>query len=125
MYFIDTEHKKNYESLLFCYPEYKRENIEYLPTIYLAAFPEIFKFIDLNEIDKDRSALNQLTDFDDDGNLIITEPGLTSGTKSLVKLGTSCFNGTNIDFALCVNRVTNQEWKEVFLQAIKIRMNML
>lgn len=125
MYFIDNKHKRNFETLLFRYPEYKRKNLEYLPTLYLAAFPEIYKCIDINKItgeDPGATPLMQLTNWDEEENkLIVSHEALTSGTRAMVQVGLSLFNGYPINLGRCLRLVTTKEWSDVLLEAIKIR----
>lgn len=124
MYFIDNEHEENFVYLSSQYPEYLRENVEYKPTIYIAAFPEVYKFLDSEEINGGSSALQQLIEFDSKGKLEIKEPGLTSGAKGLVRLATNLFNGRDFDLADAIDMNQTEGWSKTLLQAIKIRMKL-
>ena len=50
MYFANAEHKENYDCLMGMYELTRGEDVQYESNIYIAAYPEIFKCLDINMI---------------------------------------------------------------------------
>ena len=123
MYFIDGKHEENYRRLMALYDLQRGQDGQYEANIYVAAVPEIFKFIDYDAIDTDHGGpLNQLTEWDEEKDeLVLASPGLTGTTTRLAEFGLSCYNGS---FAVSMDDVLGSvhgDYFNVLVETMKIR----
>lgn len=96
MYYINEEHRQNFEFLLQQYKQYKNDR-QHLAAIYVASVPDIFPLLDLEEM-KEENPLMHVMEFDEDQEkMVASHPGLTGNMKMLVTIGASLFNGTPCD----------------------------
>ncbi|NIK16587.1 hypothetical protein BDD39_003236 [Saccharococcus thermophilus] len=118
MYFTDDQHKQNYWYLMNLYGLKQGGNVEYEASIYIAAYPEIFKCFG-EKISTEFGPLAYLLDEElaQEGNHNIG--ALTGTTRRLVQFGMSLYNGFPVSLA-DVSMLGEEEFN-VLMQAIAIR----
>lgn len=121
MYFIHVEHEQNYAYLCDIYAE-RSQDKEYKPAIYIAAVPEIFEALDLEELLLHRDGpLATLTEYDENRNcLVVKDNGLSAIHRRFIEIGMSLYNGNPCD--LNVEPTTKSGM--VILQAIMLRFGL-
>ena len=73
------------------------EDVQYESNIYIAAYPEIFKCLDINMIKTSSGPLFMVTKWDEEeGKHVVSAAALTGSTKRLVEVGLSLYNGYEI-----------------------------
>ncbi|MDQ0197081.1 hypothetical protein [Neobacillus ginsengisoli] len=122
MYFLNEEHKKNFEILLRLYMLSRGEDRQYEATIYVAAVPSVFYLINNKEIDTTCSPLYELMKWDEEREKWkFVSPGLTGATTRMCEFALSLYNGYEVKLDDVFGTVVSREFIDVLLQAIKIR----
>ena len=146
MYFVDQEHRVNFEILLVKY--HVSNNGEYRSALYVLALPEIYRkakgkfgrhpfdwmyertpYVEIPCIDGNGDTYKMLEGGDviegDDGKPIESQTfgALSSGYRKMVRLAGNLYNSHN-EFNLTEGLNTwDNEMFDVFLQAVAIRTN--
>lgn len=120
MYFADNEHAQNYEVLMELYDLTPGSDRQYEANIYIAAYPAIFKGLNIDKIETHIGGpLNfLLLDEFSEGH---RPQVLTGSTTQLAKAGQSLYNSYKISLDDLFGSITNEEMLSVFLQACRIR----
>lgn len=126
MFFANDEHKNNFEKLMEKYSQQRTSKIandvQYVANIYIAAYPEIFECLNLEELDTGAGPLYNLMEWDEEKEThVISAAGLTGSTIRLTEVGLSLYNGYPIGLDDIFGSMTSEEMFNVFVQACKIR----
>lgn len=130
MYFSDHEHENNYMRLMELYGLQHGQDVQYESAIYIAAFPEIFKCINLKagDLRPGKNPLYWAVSFEDKdtGEDYYTQSPhelapLTGSTTQMCKVGNSLFNGYPISLDSVFGSVVSKELKNIVFQAMTIR----
>ncbi|BCC04940.1 hypothetical protein DJ87_3412 [Bacillus cereus] len=122
MYFANAEHKENYDCLMGMYELTRGEDVQYESNIYIAAYPEIFKCLDINMIKTSSGPLFMVTKWDEEeGKHVVSAAALTGSTKRLVEVGLSLYNGYEIGLDDVFGSIVSDELIDIFFQSCKIR----
>ncbi|PFW72155.1 hypothetical protein COL23_25735 [Priestia aryabhattai] len=120
-YFIDDEHKKNYEALMAQFDLQMFEDCQYESSIFIAAIPILHDLLP-KSISTETSPLFELMEWDEnEGKHLPSHPGLTGTSRRLLEVGLSLYNGYPIGLDDVLASVISQEYIEAIFQAIKIR----
>ncbi|PGT79158.1 hypothetical protein [Bacillus sp. AFS040349] len=122
MYFTNAEHKGNYEFLMGMYELTSGEDVQYESNIYVAAYPGIFKCLDINTIETSSGPLFMVTKWnDEESRHVVSAAALTGSTKRLVEVGLSLYNGYEIGLDDVFGSFASDELIDMFFQACRIR----
>ncbi|HHB1940074.1 TPA: hypothetical protein ACOQ43_000512 [Bacillus cereus] len=122
MHFANAEHKENYDCLMGMYELTRGEDVQYESNIYIAAYPEIFKCLDINMIKTSSGPLFMVTKWDEEeGKHVVSAAALTGSTKRLVEVGLSLYNGYEIGLDDVFGSIVSDELIDIFFQSCKIR----
>lgn len=125
MYFINQEHKENYDWIMEKMMLKPNQDVQYESTVYVAGVPQIFRLIKKDKVKPSNSPLFLLTEWDEEiGNHEFTHPGLTSSTKGMCEFAISLFGGEPVSLDNVVASAASTEFKEVLVQSFKIRAQM-
>ncbi|MCM3444737.1 hypothetical protein [Metabacillus halosaccharovorans] len=74
------------------------EDVLYESNIYIAAYPGIFKCLNINMIETSSGPLFMVTKWnEEEGRHVVSAAALTGSTKRLVEVGLSLYNGYEIN----------------------------
>ncbi|MFC4182372.1 hypothetical protein [Saccharococcus thermophilus] len=118
MYFLNEDHKKNYWYLMNLYGLKQGEDVEYEASIYIAAYPEIFKCF-VEKISTEFGPLVYLSSEETAVEYGHNYGALTGTTRRLVGFGMSLYNGFPVSLADV--SMLGEEELNVLMQAIAIR----
>lgn len=122
MYFSNQEHGRNYDFFMRKFDLSKGEDVQYEANIYIAAYPEIYKCLDLNNLETDTGPLFLLTKWiEEEQRYIVSCACLTGATKRLVEVGLSLYNSFEIGLDDVFGSIVTADLFDVFFQACKIR----
>jgi hypothetical protein len=127
MFFVDSQHKLNFDSLIAKFPQAIKEN-DYKSACYIAAHPEIFKCFNLGRqidcpFDWYFDYLEDSEDFikrRDQGRTTGDTAPLTGATRSLIDLALNLWNGYSFDLGYGLSVWDKQLYKTA-LQAIDLK----
>ncbi len=121
-YFINEEHKNNFEHLLAHYNLRSNGDFQFVPSIYIASVPEIFYLLPSKENLDSTSPLFALTEWsEDEEEHVFVHSGLTSTTQQMCEFGLSLFNGRLIGLDEVFGSVKSEEYVRALIQAIRMR----
>lgn len=127
MFFVNSQHQLNFDSLVVKFPQAIKEN-DYTAACYIAAHPEIFKCfkLDMQEDGPFDWYLDYLDDSEDfikrrdQGKTTGDTAPLTGSTRSLVELALNFWNGYSFDLGYGLSTWDRQLYM-VALQAIDLK----
>lgn len=127
MYFSDEEHKDNYYALMGLYGYLPNEDVQYEASIYIAAYPEIYKAFDLDLLKDQKKEIGSISPLfflkNDDYNAGHETGALTGTTYALVEAGLSLYNGYLIGLDDLFGSIgSSHEGLSVFIEACNIRL---
>ena len=120
MYFSNSEHELNYNTLMDLYHLAPGQDKQYEANIYIAAYPEIFKGLNIEKI---RTGVGGPLvfllheEYEDDHRPQV----LTGSTTQLAEVGQSLYNSYPVNLDSVFGSITDEEMLSVFLQACRIR----
>lgn len=118
MYFINSEHEENFQSLLVSYPIGQIDR-QYQAGFYVVAIPTIFDRCEGNPVCSGHGPFDWY--FDEESNLGLNAAGLSGGYQCLVKAALNLYNDHQ-DFSLYLSVGTwGNELFQVFVEACQIR----
>ncbi|MFC5602455.1 hypothetical protein [Sporosarcina koreensis] len=122
MYFIDQEHKGNYEWMMERMKLISNQDVQFESTVYIGAIPDIFRKLDKFKMKPSDSPLWQLTEWDEEkGEHKFTHPALTGSTRRMCEFAVSLFNGYPVGLDEVLGSVTSEKFRKSLVQAFKIR----
>ena len=125
MYFVNEYHKDNYFVLMGMYGFIPGEDSQYEASIYIAAYPEIFKAYDIDLLRKQikKSHMGPIYYiYDNEYNAGHSPGALTGTTRALCEVGLSLFNGYRIGLDDVFGSIgSSREALKVFFEACDIR----
>ncbi|WLR55941.1 hypothetical protein LC048_02775 [Mesobacillus subterraneus] len=125
MHFVNEMHKGNYDYLMGKYHLAPGEDAQYESTIYVAAYPDIYKAINLTKLSTmlHMSPLYTLTEWNDyEEKHVFIAPELTGATRRMCQLALSLYNGFPVSLDDVFGSVSSPEIIRVLFQAMKIRL---
>uniref|UniRef100_C5DB34 Uncharacterized protein n=1 Tax=Geobacillus sp. (strain WCH70) TaxID=471223 RepID=C5DB34_GEOSW len=119
MYFVNAEHKRNYDYLMGLYRLEPGQNVEYEASIYIAAYPSVFACFG-KTISTEFGPLAYLSDEELAEEFGHNFGALTGTTRRMVACGMSLYNGLEVSLSDVFSSLGEEEFN-VLIQAIKIR----
>ncbi|MCP8616305.1 DUF2538 family protein [Salirhabdus salicampi] len=106
MYFINDKHKVNYRQLVAFY----KGKVDFLPSIYIAAVPEIYEVIDTNGLSQSTFPFSN-----------IKSDGLSDKSWSLCEVATSLYmSDYNVSLSKVFASITDDTYLNAIFEAIKM-----
>lgn len=125
MFFVDENHRINYEWMMAKMQLMPKKDVQYEANIYIAAIPIIYRYLDENSFEPYESPLHQLGKWsDEEKEWDFSHPALTGSATRMCEFGASLFNGYFISLDDVLGTIASDELRQALIQAFKIRAKM-
>lgn len=125
MFFTNDEHKRNYYLLMKIYNLEQGEDAQYESTIYVAAYPGIFKAINIKKLSS-FSPLLTLTRWNKHKQKHeFVASSLTGATRRMCEFAFSLYNGYEVSLDDILGSINNDSMIRVLFESLKIRSRKL